>query len=266
MTPSLDSLLPLVRQAGSLILDCYRHTKLETWLKTDDSPVTVADQRSHAYLATELKEAFGCPVLSEEDPIPRSERKTWSEFFLLDPLDGTRDFLDRNDEFSISLAFMQNNAPVIGLIYSPVSEEVYFARKGEGIVYLQKGKEKAFSPYREEEPTVVCSRHHHSQDTERFIRENSIVRVIRKGSALKFGLLATGHANLYPRFVGSKEWDIAAGQILVEEAGFQFIDLVTGRSPVYNQNDHFKNNPFLVFDKNLSIRNFKAIPENLENA
>jgi 3'(2'), 5'-bisphosphate nucleotidase len=258
MRPTFEDLLEIAEGAGTLVMKHYKSVDQEIELKEDDSPVTIADRLSHGYIVKSLQERFSIPIISEEHPIAYEDRKNWGKYFLVDPLDGTKDFIDQNDEFSICIAYLEDNRPVIGLIYAPAIRCVYYAEKGKGLIFMKNGFRVQPHVKNSKELRVVCSRHHHNPEMEAFIQANKIESTFRVGSAIKFGALAMGQANLYPRFTGSKEWDIAAGHVLLDEAGFKFIDLQTGNTPQYNK-PSMKNNFFIAFDDSLDISQFASI-------
>jgi 3'(2'), 5'-bisphosphate nucleotidase len=173
----------------------------------------------------------------------------------VDPLDGTKDFIAANDEFTVNIALIENGVPVLGLIYAPALDEIYFAKKGDGALLIKDGLETKL-------PNKQCSgiiagrsRFHDSDSFDEFLKINKIESSIAFGSALKFGKLAMGAINIYPRFVGSSEWDIAAGHLIVKEAGCDIIDLETFREPVYNKTS-IRNNNFIAHNKKLNFSDF----------
>lgn len=242
-------------------------------LKSDHSPVTLADRKAHTAIERELA-GTGLPVLSEEGAhLPFKERQTWERYWLVDPLDGTKEFVKRNGEFAVNIALMRRDAlpggtlgnaePIAGVIYAPVRDLLYFAWQGGG-AYRQHGaathtglpayERVAMStrlPVAEPRAayTILASRSHRSPETEAFIQrkrqEHDDVSFAFLGSALKFGLMAEGAADVYPRYAPTMEWDTAAGQIICTEAGLQLIDVTTDAPMRYNKNE-LVNNWFIV--------------------
>jgi len=231
-----EKLYQIVQECGDLLLEYYR-SPVSFNTKDDGSPVTQADQHSHDFLVATLPKILPYPVLSEESFISYDERKNWDIYWLIDPLDGTKGFINKCDEFCINIALIKNNKPTIGLIYAPALDEFYFAEKSKGIFYHGP----VYTKKQSSQPIVALSRHHHSELTKQFLQLNNLTETATVGAALKFGRLVTGQVDLYPRFEGSKEWDIAAGQLLVEEAKGSIIDLKTKTAPVFNKQS-LKNN------------------------
>ncbi|WP_174614417.1 3'(2'),5'-bisphosphate nucleotidase CysQ [Virgibacillus ihumii] len=263
---SLKKLLDISLQAGHEILDVYKKD-IEVEVKEDDSPLTQADQRSHKAIMNGLQDAYaGIPVLSEEGrDISYEERKDWKQFFLVDPLDGTKEFIKKNGEFTVNIALIDEKYPAMGVIYAPVLDTFYFGREGLGAFKLE-GASKADVADEDDlveksvqlpEVTegsvvnVVASRSHMSAETEEFIdglRANKEVDVVSAGSSLKFCLVAEGKADFYPRYAPTMEWDTGAGQAIVEAAGGQVLRHEDEERFYYNR-ENLKNGWFLVKGK-----------------
>ncbi|MCB0793245.1 MAG: 3'(2'),5'-bisphosphate nucleotidase CysQ [Flavobacteriales bacterium] len=233
--------------------------------KEDRSPLTEADLRAHRAISAVLK-ATGLPILSEEGKaIPLPERQAWERYWLVDPLDGTKEFVKRNGEFTVNIALMGrdelplgplgSHRPLGGVIAVPVKDRVYFAWEGGGAHRQDKaatfaGKDaydRASSamripvPHQREAFTVVASRSHQSVETQAFIermrKEHGAVETTSMGSALKICLVAEGAADVYPRYAPTMEWDTAAGHAIALEAGKDLVDVTTERSMRYNRQD-----------------------------
>lgn len=263
-TIDLSRLFSICLQAGKEILDVYKQD-FAVEKKADDSPVTLADQRAHQVIADGLTTAYpSIPLLSEEgQEIPYSERKNWSEFWLVDPLDGTKEFVKRNGEFTVNIALIREGYPVLGVIYAPVLDVFYFGRETEGAFKLEQASEMAIESEKDlvdksirlpqEQPIgtvqVVASRSHMSEETETFIaalkKDGSEVDVISAGSSLKFCLVAEGKADYYPRFAPTMEWDTGAGQAIVEAAGGKVIRHQDNKRFYYNR-ENLRNDWFLA--------------------
>lgn len=258
--------------AGEQIMQVYGST-FDVELKEDRSPLTEADKRAHQAIAKVL-ERSGLPVLSEEGrSIPAEERQQWKRYWLVDPLDGTKEFVKRNGEFTVNIALMERDGatagargvavPIAGVLYVPVKQELYFAWEGGG-AYRQSGAatleddaayERAAKSTRlpmshpDRTYTIVASRSHQSAETEAFIRnaekEHGKVQLTSMGSALKICLVAEGAADVYPRYAPTMEWDTAAGHAIANEAGHQLIDLSTNAPMRYNKHE-LVNNWFIV--------------------
>lgn len=207
-------------EAGREILNIYQSNDFSLELKNDHSPLTKADRASHDCILSHLRHT-SLPVLSEEGrSIPYEERKHWSRFWLIDPLDGTKEFIKRNGEFTVNIALIERGQPVLGVVYVPTTDKLYFGSTGFG-AFLQQGEElKELKPRKNlvkladikhiSNITVVASRSHLNAETEKFILTLNQPRMISMGSSLKFLLLAEGMAQVYPRFAPTMEWDTAA--------------------------------------------------------
>ncbi|MBI2471504.1 MAG: 3'(2'),5'-bisphosphate nucleotidase CysQ [Planctomycetes bacterium] len=255
----------IAKTAGDEILNVYT-TDFCIEAKEDQSPLTIADKNSNDVIVDNLKTLYpDIPILSEEGKsIPYEERKIWEYFWLVDPLDGTKEFIKRNGEFTVNIALIHKNKPVIGVIYVPVKGLLYFAQEEIG-TYKFEGKDnldnfntideltvssQKLPGNTEKMPfTIVGSRSHWSKETEDYIHElkqkYKEINIISAGSSLKFCLVAEAKANVYPRFGPTMEWDTAAGHIIVEEAGGQVIDRKTNLSLKYNK-ENLLNPWFLV--------------------
>lgn len=236
----VDQILKVVKAAGFAIIDVMKND-VEVFVKADQSPVTIADHLSHQILCKGLKSIIDIPIVSEESSIPPyAERKSWDKYWLIDPLDGTKEFINKQEEFCIIVSLMENNKPVIGVIYAPVTCETHIAVKGLGVQHFNVIRKKIKNLQR---PIVVSSRYYHSEKTERFLSANELNQIVTVGAALKFGRMAMGDIDLYPRFQGSSEWDIAAGHLILEESGCVIVDLKTKEEPLYNK-ESMENNYF----------------------
>ncbi|MFD2210359.1 3'(2'),5'-bisphosphate nucleotidase CysQ [Virgibacillus halophilus] len=263
MDVSFKVMLDIVTDAGREILDVYDQDFLvET--KADDSPLTEADRRSQQMIVKGLREAYSkVPILSEEgEEIPYVKRKNWSMFFLVDPLDGTKEFIRRNGEFTVNIALIEAGYPVMGVIYAPVLDTFYFGKPGLGSFKLEEASRAAVADDQalirqstrlpvvgsDDIIHVVTSRSHMSKETEAFIgelRRDYEVDVISAGSSLKFCLVAEGVAGYYPRYAPTMEWDTAAGQAIVEAAGGTMLRYEDHERFYYNR-ENLKNGWFLV--------------------
>jgi 3'(2'), 5'-bisphosphate nucleotidase len=246
----LEAVHLLVIEAGDEILRVYEKG-FDIAQKVDMSPVTTADLASHQI----IKHGLGrltplLPLVSEEEEhLPYEIRSTWPSYWLIDPLDGTREFIKRNDEFSINIALIHHHEPVLGVVYSPVERLCYYACRGMG-AYRQIGDAAAVRIHTREtpthRPTVVGSRSHAGPLFQAFIQKLGPHELRRRGSALKSCMVAEGSADIYPRFGPTSEWDTAAAQCVVVEAGGLLTDM---RMKVirYNTKTSLENPPFVVF-------------------
>lgn len=258
----------LLEKAGEAIMSVYESSNYGETIKLDFSPVTRADHTSSRIINEGLARLFpGIPVVDEENPIPLySERKFWTEYFLLDPLDGTKEFIKRNGEFCINLALMKCDQPVASWIYKPVGAFGWTCVRGEGIREFGSPDpvvaEEAGNP---DELVLITSRSHTSQRGNRFMKQLASrypLQVIKMGSALKQVEVALGKADLYVRGSGCSEWDTAAGHLMVTESGGSVLqwDL---RNPLLYNKITLTNPPFLMMSKKLQTSDFLVFIENL---
>lgn len=252
--PLLEQARLIALDAGSAIMSIYTVPEsFGTQYKEDDSPLTRADLAAHQVINQKLSQltpAF--PVLSEESrSTPYEERRTWDTFWLVDPLDGTKEFLKRNGEFTVNIALIQGGRPILGVVYAPSLSVSYFAAEGLG-AWKQERKEPpqqiSVSPYEKGPLKVVASRSHAGPETQTFLenlrQKFGEVEVLSMGSAFKFCLVAEGKAHLYPRFGPTMEWDTAAAQCVVAQAGGKVVAL-DGSPLLYNKED-LRNPHFVV--------------------
>lgn len=256
MHPDRDRLIALAREAGATILELYRAAgAYET--KADGSPLTAADLRSHRILSTGLMHGWNLPVLSEEQSVEYDVRSQWREFWLIDPLDGTKDFLAHDDEFTVNIALIRDAQPIIGIVYAPALDELYFADREAGAFQVREDEWQRLplaDPWGERR--MAISRFHDGPAIAEFARINGFEQTERIGSALKFARVARGDVSIYPRFTGSSEWDIAAGHCLLEAAGCRIVDLKTGVAPRYNKPD-LRNSAFIALAPTIEYADLK---------
>ena len=256
-------------EAGDAILDVYG-TDFEVDHKKDNSPLTLADQRAHEIIVNRLR-PFDIPILSEEGKsISFAKRVKWDVLWIVDPLDGTKEFVKRNGEFTVNIALVRKGKPVSGTIYVPVKDTLYFSDKDLGsykienaktILHedsLQKDLERMVSLARKlplQSPTdnvytIIGSRSHPSPDLEAFIEKkrerHENVEFLPAGSSLKICLVAEGMAHVYPRLGPTMEWDTAAGQAVAENAGISVINYETGLPLMYNKENLL--NPWFIVE------------------
>ncbi len=212
-------------QAGEAILEVYSSGDFGVEMKSDQSPLTLADKAAHAIIALHL-EGTGLPILSEEGAnIPYEDRKGWEYFWLIDPLDGTKEFIKRTGEFTVNIALMHYNIPVAGVIYAPYIKVLYYGSKEGGVYKVEDEKEvqlpfifekRTIEALRQKEPiTVVASKSHMNEETNVFINQFRKANLSSMGSSLKLMLLAEGVADIYPRLAPTMEWDTAAGDAIL---------------------------------------------------
>lgn len=246
----LDAIRALALAAGRRILDVYEQGKrgAGTTAKADGSPLTVADRVAHEVIAAGLKRLTpDIPLLSEESATVAYEtRAGWKRFWLVDPLDGTKEFVSRNGEFTVNIALIEAGRPALGVVYVPVPGLTYYACRGQGAHKHKQGaapRAIRVRPKPEGKPIVVASRSHAGDQLAAFRARLGPHDTVSMGSSLKLCLVAEGAADIYPRLGLTMEWDTAAAQCVVEEAGGQVID--RGGKPLrYNKPD--LHNPWFV--------------------
>jgi 3'(2'), 5'-bisphosphate nucleotidase len=241
----------IAQAAGREILEVYTHGEAAATLKADDSPLTVADLRSQRLIVSALAELTpGVPVLSEEAAQqPWAERSHWARHWLVDPLDGTREFLSRNGEFTVNIALIEAHAPVLGVVHVPVSDTTYRGVPGEGAWREVAGApaQALHAATRAADPVrVVGSRSHRGDSLEGFLARLGSHELKAVGSSLKFCLVAEGAADVYPRLGPTSEWDTAAGHAVAIAAGGTVVEL-DGRPLRYNTREGVLNPFFVVY-------------------
>lgn len=245
----LDVALDLALAAGRRILTVYQSDFAVTH-KEDESPLTQADLASHALITETLgKVAPVMPLLSEEDAdIPYAVRRTWQRYWLVDPLDGTREFVKRNGEFTVNIALIENHRPILGVVHAPALNLTYGAARGVGAFRVADDNIRvAVSTCNASHGmTVVASRSHRDAETDRILARLPAHEVVSRGSSLKFCLVAEGTALFYPRLGPTSEWDTAAGQCLVEQAGGAVWRLPDLAPLAYNEKESVLNPSFAV--------------------
>ena len=264
--------------AGNAINEIYHSEEFGVEYKSDKSPLTLADQKSHEIIMRGLRE-FDIPILSEEGKdTPYTQRKDWERFWVVDPLDGTKEFIKRNGEFTVNIALIENSRPVLGTIFVPDRNTLYFAGQDFGAYKLQDGpfnlmldaqtdskedvrdfldqiigqsiKLPVMDPQRAM-LTIVGSRSHKTAELEAYVEEKrkafGDVEFISAGSSLKICLVAEGRADVYPRLGPTMEWDTAAGQAIAEYAGASVYQYDTSKPLIYNKED--LHNPWFIVQR-----------------
>ena len=249
LAPStLNLVSDIARNAGAAIMAIYAGDHAVEF-KDDQSPLTAADKAAHAVIVAGLQHFFPqIPILSEEgQAIPFAERREWRRFWLVDPLDGTKEFIKRNGEFTVNIALIEGNAPVLGVVYVPAQDKLYCGQVGEGAFVRQGGGAPLPIEVRRVAPdqglTVVMSRSHPSPELTDFLKGIRVAEALPVGSSLKLCVVAEGKADLYPRLGPTMEWDTAAGQAVVEAAGGT-VRTPQGVALAYNKENLL--NPFFI--------------------
>jgi 3'(2'), 5'-bisphosphate nucleotidase len=242
----LPEVLKIADAASKEVLSIY-NTDFKVNYKADQSPITAADLASHHVIVDGLRELTpDVPVLSEEGAsLPWEERKQWSRFWLIDPIDGTKDFTQRTGEFTVNIALIEDGEAVLGVVTAPVLDEAYWGAKGEGAYKRDKTgkvhKIKVSNP--EDAVLVVAIKNHLNDDTKAFIEQFESRELVQAGSSLKFCRIAEGQAHIYPRLGPTCEWDTGAAHAVLSAAGGK-VDTLDGKPLVYGKEDVL--NPFFV--------------------
>lgn len=249
-----QDILPIAKEAGRLILEIYEKDDFQVEKKQDDSPVTIADKTSNDFICDALEKLTpNIPIVSEERPVADfSERKQYEYYWLIDPLDGTKEFINRNGDFTVNIALIHGKNPVLGVVFVPVQNKMYWAVKGHGAWEIQDGvKKQLFADtfkMSQSGLAIAVTRSHFNQETANYIGEFTFPRLIAAGSSLKVIMVARGEAHLHPRFGPTMEWDTAAPQIILEEAGGKILKH-DGSAFEYNQKDSLENPNYFVYGK-----------------
>ena len=243
-------------QAG-IIINTYYKLKTEVSFKKDRSPLTEADLASNKFIINSLSEIDkDIPILSEESLVDWAVRKNWTRYWLVDPLDGTKEFINQNGEFTVNIALIEKNEPIIGVIYAPALSTLYYASKNKGTYKLfcdQKinslsDSTRIITNHKKSSDhfKVFKSRSHSNEEFENWVKDFvDDYELIEKGSSIKFCKLAEGKADLYPRFGSTSEWDIAAGHIILTEAGGE-LESVDRKKILYNNKESVINPHFIA--------------------
>ncbi len=255
MSYDVQAIISLSKQAAERILSIYNQPSFVVHHKSDRSLLTQADLESQAIICEGLKKLYpSIPIVSEESTEfhDYAARKDWETFFLVDPLDGTKEFVHRNDEFTINIALIHQGQPILGVIHAPALDVIYYAERGRGAYKITKNQKIKLPLARsnsQEVFNVAVSRSHSCERTENFIAnlrsQGKQVNTLSAGSALKFGLVAEGRVDLYPRFTPTMEWDTAAGHVLINEVGKK-ITVIESEEPLQYNKINLKNEGFVV--------------------
>lgn len=246
----LNEVVTIAVNAGQAIMVVYADKSIEVTSKSDASPLTQADLASDRVISAGLTALdLGWPLLSEESAqIPYEARKNWDRFWLIDPLDGTKEFIKRNGEFTVNIALIENGQPILGVVYAPVLDVCYFAARGVG-AFVRRGSDEqqpiaVKSAMLGESLKVVASRSHADERTSALLEKLGLYECISMGSSLKLCLVAEGAAHIYPRLGPTMEWDTAAAHAVVKYSGGKVCDW-GGNELIYNKPD-LHNPEFLV--------------------
>ena len=254
---SFEQVVNVSVEAGKAILAIYHDPERAGVVsdKDDHSPLTLADMAAHQLICERLTELYpDIPVLSEEnaDTISYEMRKSWERYWLVDPLDGTKEFIKRNGEFTVNIALIEAQQPVMGVVNVPCEGVTYYAAKGQGAYKCEHGESVSLPLALERDPdelVLVLSKSHQSDMSQGFIKEceekyAKPVSLLSCGSSLKFCMVAEGRADIYPRFVPTMEWDTAAADVVVRESGKQVLTYEEDLPLTYNKPNLL--NPFFI--------------------
>jgi len=250
----IKQIIEISKMAGKAIMRIYE-TDFKVIVKNDESPLTQADLASNEIICNSLREITPTiPILSEESSeISFTERSKWDEYWLIDPLDGTKEFIKRNGEFTVNIAFIKNKNPILGIIFVPVTGEIYWGCRDFGSFYQDNNfSEKITVSNNQSASTkIVSSRSHVSPETKELLNKIGDYELINKGSSLKLCLVARGLADVYPRLGPTCEWDIAAGHAIVSNAGGVLMN-ISGEKIQYNKKEDYLN-PYFIAASNKTI-------------
>ncbi|TKB47663.1 3'(2'),5'-bisphosphate nucleotidase CysQ [Ferrimonas sediminicola] len=252
MSTLLEPAIEIARQAGERIREIYEEGQFQEIIKSDNTPVTTADLAAHDLIVSALTRlAPEIPILSEEDAdIPLSERRRWRRYWLIDPLDGTQEFIAGSGDFAVNIALVENHKPIMGVVYAPISRVCYFAIQGRGAFKRSDGRDTRIhtrdGSEAKREMVIAVSRRQQLEAVTQLLESGRNYRFIPFGSAsLKSCMVAEGEADLYLRLGPTGEWDTGASQCIVEQAGGRILDI--DLNPLsYNQRESLENPNYLV--------------------
>lgn len=240
--------IEIAKKASTAIMTIYnKDFKID--YKEDDSPVTKADLVANEIIVNGLQKISHYPIVTEENPISYDKRKNWTKFWLVDPLDGTKDFIAKNGEFTVNIALVDKSKPILGVVFIPATNDVYWAIKNGG---AYKNGEKIYNTSSRENLIGSDSNFHSTDMTKDFFNKHNITQINRFGSSIKLCKLAEGEIDVYPRLNGTKEWDTAASHMIANEAGCKLIDVKTKQELIYNK-ENIKNNYFIASRNDLEF-------------
>ena len=245
----IQDIVTIAKKAGDAIMDIYDKDFIVEY-KDDKSPLTEADTKANKMICEALIELHpGIPILSEENKIiPYAERKEWEYFWLIDPIDGTKEFIKKNGEFTVNIALIHKDTPVLGVVYAPALGDMYKAKKGEGAFKNDRKLPLEVNEYPEKSLRVVASKSHLSEETQEFINEvakgTEYIEQVSKGSSLKLVMVAEGSADIYPRLTPTMEWDTGAADAIVRESGKMTYQFEKNQPVIYNKENLL--NPWFV--------------------
>jgi len=243
----IDDIKSIAKSAGEATLEIY-NKDFSIEYKDDKSPLTEADKKSNEIICNSLEELYpNIPILSEENKeIPYEDRKNWEYYWCIDPIDGTKEFIKKNGEFTINIALIYKNEPILGVVYAPVLDDMYSAKRGEGAYKNGEKLPLKTNSNISEKIFVVASKSHLSKETQEFIDslDSKEIEQVSKGSSLKLCMVAEGEADIYPRLAPTMEWDTAAADAIVRESGKMTYEFETKKPLAYNKKNLL--NPWFI--------------------
>jgi len=243
----LEQIVNIAKEAGKAIMKIYKKDFTIEY-KDDKSPLTEADLKANEIICSTLEKLYpNIPIMSEENKQADYEvRKNWEYYWCIDPIDGTKEFIKKNDEFTVNIALIHKDTPVLGVVFAPAIDEMYKAKKGEGAYKNDQKLPLQINQHPEEKLHVVASKSHLSQETQEFINnlQTKEIEQVSKGSSLKLCMVATGEADIYPRLAPTMEWDTAAADVIVREAGKMSYNQKNNEPMIYNKENLL--NPYFI--------------------
>jgi len=244
---NLNDIKDIALDAGESIMEIYKRDFTVEY-KDDKSPLTEADTKANEIICTALTKLYpNIPIMSEENKQTEYEvRKNWEYYWCIDPIDGTKEFIKKNDEFTVNIALIHKNTPVLGVVFAPAIDEMYKAKKGEGAFKNNQKLPLHINTTPEKKLSVVASKSHLSEETQEFIDslETENIEQVSKGSSLKLCMVAEGVADIYPRLAPTMEWDTAAADAVVRESGKMTYQFENKEEVVYNKKNLL--NPWFI--------------------
>lgn len=246
-TIEIEKIKSIALEAGQIIMNIYEKD-FGVGYKDDKSPLTEADIASNSYICKRLQELYPTiPLMSEENKeVSYDARKDWEYYWCIDPIDGTKEFIKKNGEFTVNIALIHKNMPVLGVVYAPALDKLYWAKKGEGAFLNNQKLPLKVNENPKQKLFVVASKSHLSLETQEFINnlKTNEVEQVSIGSSLKLCMVATGEADIYPRLAPTMEWDTAAADAIVREAGKTTVQYENNNSLEYNKENLL--NPWFI--------------------
>ena len=243
----INEVAKIAEKAGKSIMEIYQRD-FQIEYKDDKSPLTEADTKSNEIICEALVKLYPeIPMLSEENKeVPFEDRKDWEYYWCIDPIDGTKEFIKKNDEFTVNIALIHNDTPVLGVVYAPAIDKMYIAKKDEGAFLNGERLPLKVNENKAQKLFVVASKSHLSDETQEFIDNLNAKEIeqVSKGSSLKLCMVATGEADIYPRLAPTMEWDTAAADAIVRESGKMTYQFESNEPVVYNKENLL--NPWFV--------------------